>query len=421
MNVHRYNINDKLLYLLFSIYTPLKRYRIGKLIKDKGSKLNNLFSKLNLHNGFINDDFDDNDLIRNYEVVDRWENLQNKSIKSMTWFIPAFINTHAGMNNILYFIRYLLDRNIDINIVLLESKIGASYCHYLLSRNKEYSWLKKANIYENPPIGCLPYSDAGVATRCDTAYSLLKYNNTKSKFYFLQDDERLLYPEKGKQDLAERTYHFRFIGIATASCLKQMYIDEFGGKAESYFTALSMKRPYTLTLKKQINRLFFYARPEPNNTRNGFLVGIEALREIRRRHSNLEIVTAGSDTKFDDRGLGIKQLGYIPLEKLRDFYLSCDVGIYILLSRHTGVIPFELMATSVAVLTNRQPYSQDYLKHGENCILFDLTPLSIADAFDALYENIDHYNTIISNGYKYVSQMPSLKDEMDRIYQFMIT
>ena len=97
------------------------------------------------------------------------------------------------------------------------------------------------------------------------------------------------------------------------------------------------------------------------------------------------------------------------------------MGIYILLSRHTGVIPFELMATSVAVLTNRQPYSQDYLKHGENCILFDLTPLSIADAFDALYGNVDYYNTIISNGYKYVSQMPSLKDEMDRIYQFMIT
>ena len=321
MSTRRYDIEDKLLYLLFSAYMPLKEHRIGQIIKEEGHKLNTLLTNPHRHNGFINGSFDDNDLMRNYEVIDRWESLQDKSIKSMTWFMPAFINIHAGTNNILHFIRYLLDKGIEVNIDLLESRIGASYCCYLLDRSKEYSWLKKANIYKNPPIECLPYSDAGIATRCDTAYSLLKYNNTKSKFYLLQDDERLLYSEKSKQDLAEATYHFRFTGIATAPCLKRMYIDEFGGKAESYFSALGIEKPYVLTPKKQIRRLFFYARPEPNNTRNGFLVGMEALREIRRRHSDLEIVTAGSDVKFNDGGLGLKQLGYVPLDRLKDFYL----------------------------------------------------------------------------------------------------
>src|SRR4030042_5784380 len=147
------------------------------------------------------------------------------------------------------------------------------------------------------------------------------------------------------------------------------------------------------------------------------MLGLAGLKEIKRRHPEIEIITAGSQDRFNDLGLKIKKLGKIPVDQLQEFYVSCDVGIYIILSRHTGVIPFELMASGCAVLTNRHYFKQSYLKHDENCILFDLTPFSIADAFDKLYENRDLYNTLVSNGLKFMSQMPSLEEEMNRIFK----
>lgn len=399
----------------------IKNYRIRRFLLVVGRGIGQIVSPAQIQNGFINSNCSPEDFSKNAQILDKWSKQEKKSINSLTWFIPEFSTPHAGITNILSFLKFFLDKGMNINIVLLGSAFGASYCHYLIRKKQEFAWLRGVKIFENPRIDELPYTDAGVATRCDTAYSLLKFNNTKSKFYFIQDDERLLYPEGAQYELAEATYRFGFIGITNAECLKEMYAEEFGGKVEFYFPVTDHMKLVPVTSAKEIKRVFFYARPGTDSSRNGFMLGISGLREIRRRHPEIEIVAAGSAVKFDDNGLKIKQLGDIPHSRLQEFYSSCDVGIYILLSKHTGLIPFELMASGCAALTNRRPYKQSYLRDMENCILFDLTPSSIADAFDILYHDKRLYEKVIANGQKFIAKMPTLKKEMDRIYNFMTT
>jgi len=409
-----------ILNLAYYIFNHIKNHRIRRFLVTVVRGLSQIVHPIQIQNGFINSNFSTEDVNKNREILNKWEREERKSIKSVTWFIPAFDSPHAGINNILSFIKFFLNRGININIVLLGSAIETNHCLYMIRKNREFDFLEKCKILGNPEIDKLPYTDAGIATRCDTAYSLLKFNNTKSKFYFIQDDERLLYTDKVQIDLAEQTYRFGFIGITNAECLKGMYVREFGGKAESYFPAPDNIKPMEITSSKQIRRVFFYSRPEPGNSRNGFMLGLSGLEEIKKRHPEIEIVAAGSEIKFDDHGLNIKELGKVPLRQLPEFYSSCDVGIYIFLTRHTGVIPFELMASGCVVLTNRRSYEQSYLRHMENCILFDLTPYSIADAFDILYGNEKIYQKIIANGLKFIKEMPTLEVEISRIYRFMV-
>jgi len=410
--------------LIYRIYHYVEQYRVCRFafrtLAKAARTLSQMAMQMCVHNGFINSDFSQEDFNKNKEILNRWEKEEPKSIRSMTWFVPAFGLPHAGIHNILEFVKYLLDKGVNINLVLLGNAFDAQYSHYWIRKNEEFAWLGKAIIFENPRIAKLPHTDAGIATRCDTAYSLLKYNNTKSKFYFIQDDERLFFQDKAKRDLAEATYRFGFIVITNAEALKAMYIKEFGGKAESYFPAPNHIEPAEDLTGKRIKRLFFYARPEPSNSRNGFTLGIGGLREIKKRHPEIEIVAAGSAADFDDHGLKIKQLGQLPYSELQEFYSSCDVGIYILLSKHTGVIPFELMASGCAVLTNKRHYQQSYLRHMENCVMFDLTPSSIADAFDTLYDNAEIYTAILAGGLDFIKRMPTLEQEMNRIYSFML-
>jgi glycosyltransferase involved in cell wall biosynthesis len=401
--------------LLFELYNRLRKYKVVQTLKDWLYQVANKVLDYKLKGGFINSDINKYDLNVNSELMRLQRSGISLPIKSITWFIPAFSEPHAGMNNIFEFIKYLMNKGISINIVLLANKIGIMYCQNVINTDSKYKWLKQANIFHNSDVSKLPYTDAGVATACDTAYSLLKYNKTRSKFYFIQDDERMMYTDVYKKRLAENTYKFGFGGIATAKCLERMYKEEFCSNCESYFTALNIQQPYVLKHKSSIERLFFYARPEKEQERNGFKYGLEGLKEIKKRHNGLEIVTAGSNKSFNDEGIGIIQLGNLPLDIIEDFYSTCDVGISILLSRHTGVIPFELMAMSVAVLTNKQEYANDYIISGYNCITFELNPISIADAFDKLYYDLDLYNEIIKNGYNFVNSIRPVEEEIARV------
>jgi glycosyltransferase involved in cell wall biosynthesis len=195
-----------------------------------------------------------------------------------------------------------------------------------------------------------------------------------------------------------------------------MYVKEFGGKAKSYFPVPDKKFKSRKSISsKRIRRVFFYLRPY--DSRNGFTLGMAGLKEIKKRHPKIEIIAAGADVKFNDHGLKIKQLGKVPFDQLPELYASCDVGIYLLFSKHTGVIPFELMASGCAVLTNRR-YYKSCLKDMKNCIMFDPTPSSMADAFDILC-NEKIRRKIIIEGLKFINKMSTLEEEMNKIYRFM--
>ncbi len=52
--------------------------------------------------------------------------------------------------------------------------------------------------------------------------------------------------------------------------------------------------------------------------------------------------------------------------------------------------------------------------------LIDLTPESIADAFDIVFSIERTFTKIKMGGMKFTKEMPTLEEEMNRIYAFML-
>ena len=266
----------------------------------------------------------------------------------------------------------------------------------------------------------MPHIDITFATRWDTAFYVLKFNNTNAKFYFIQDDERLLFPGTIFRDLVECTYRFGFIGITNALELKYMYQEEFYGEA-GYFSPAPSRvyfSPRSYKQKTTIKSIWFYARTRSD--RNGFHLGILALREIKKRHPEVKVYLAGEGSIKPKVNFDYIELGDIKNQvQLASLYANCDVGMYLLFSRHTGVIPFELMASGCITLTNKRSYKTYLLKDRVNCVMGDPTPSGLADAFDDLYYNKNLRRKIIENGYNQVKHMDREK-ELDKIYEYVI-
>jgi len=393
--------------LFSSEFMSLALLELNRIITDK-----NKINELSIYN------FTDKDIIRNRELMLKYKLIKNHQFRSINWFIPPFLTPFAGINNILSFCRFFAEKNIEQRLILVgESEEVARLCIKNIKAGSFGEDIKNLEVLRYNSISNLPYSDISIATRWDTAFPVLKFNNTKGKYYFIQDDERLLNPANLSYYLAELSYKFDFIGITNAPQLKDMYEKEFGGKCYYYFPAPD---PIFKNTNKQVNKkvknVWFYARTR--SERNGYPLGIAALNEIKRRHPNVEIIFTGEDS-FKNVGFKFKRIKIMSKKDIAKLYKICDIGIYLLFSKHTGVIPFELMAAGCIPLINMQDDSE-YLRDHYNCIMAKPSPQSIADKFDILYKNINLRKKIIENGYKTITKF-NIRQEMEKVYEFMMS
>lgn len=379
------------------------RKLVSEIVKNIGIKI---YPNTEEYNNIYN--YTEDDILKNKKIIEKWNETESKTINSITWFVPAFYTPFAGIYTILEYVNFFASKDIIQNLVLVGDNVAIEYCKNLLKNNTAIT------IYNETQLNDLPYTDIGIATSWGTAYYLLRFNNTKGKFYFIQDDERLHNPIGLEYMLAEQTYRFGFIGITNAKCLKEMVIKEFGGRAKNYYYTSKIYKPKEHKNKEW--KLCFYSRPD--NPRNGFNLGIEGLKEIHKRHPDVKIVNSGQKTERLKEKY-ITQLGKLSPKELQEFYAGCDVGIYIVFSRHTGIIPFDLMMCGCAVLTNKRFYNETDLINMENCIMFEPTPSSIADCFDLIYNDRKIYKRIVDNGLKFTDSIPSIESEMNKIFNFM--
>src|SRR5262249_7526191 len=131
----------------------------------------------------------------------------------------------------------------------------------------------------------VPPADACIATFWTTAYALLKFNQTKRKGYFLQDFEPMFYPAGAISAQVEATYRFGFYGLANTITLKQHYTTDYQGQATFFNpcvdTSLFHPADDRSAAQSMPFMVFFYARPD--YPRNGFELGAQALRQLKRR------------------------------------------------------------------------------------------------------------------------------------------
>lgn len=332
-------------------------------------------------------DFSAQDLVLSRAVQS--ENAGELAIKSVTWFIPDFRHAwYGGVYTILRFADFLArEKGVANQFALLgsceEKKIAASIYEAFPALTGS------PVVCVSPPAGLtgLAPSDASIATLWSTAYPALKFNQVKRKFYFIQDFEPLFYPAGSTQAQVEATYAFGFDGLCNTPPLAQVYQDQYHGVATSFKPCVDPQVFNTLgrnTHKPGTPwQVFFYARPE--HPRNGFELGIAALKKLKHRlGEHVRIVCAGDD--WDPESYGLKGMvenrGLLNYEQTADLYRACDAGLVMMFTRHPSYLPFELMACGCCVVSNRNPWTGWFLRDGENCLLSDASATSLADRLE---------------------------------------
>lgn len=331
-------------------------------------------------------------------------------VKSATWFVPYFDHlSFGGIYTIFRFINHFAEQGVRNNIVIYDNpRVDAKAMKAEITRAFPHLSEADLKIYDprTDKIKGLPPTDIAICTFWVSAYFLLRFNQTKRKYYFVQDYEPLFYEGGSTSALAESTYRFGFEGIVNTPGLLKALNQRHGFEGVSFTPAVDPK--YYFPPKDKNNkklRVFFYARP--NNPRNAFNLGIMIIQILLEKYGDkIEIVTAGSnwkEKKFDlsrqitNRGL-IKNL-----EEVGDLYRTCDIGFVYMLSKHPSYQPFEFMASGVATVTNNNEDNLWFLKDGTNCLVAEPSPAAMAEKIGWLIEDDKLREKIQAGGYETVS------------------
>lgn len=335
---------------------------------------------------------------------------RSEEIGSATWFVPYFNHlAFGGIFTIFRFINSFAENGVDNTIVIYDKpdlnidKTKDEIAHH-------FPHLANVNLIafnpETDDLSDLPATDMAVCTFWVSAYFLLKFNQTKRKYYFIQDYEPLFYEGGSMSALAESTYRFGFEGIVNTPGLLRAINLRHGLQGVSFVPAVDSR--YYFHAAKDDNkriRIFFYARP--GNPRNAFYLGILIIKQLLKKYGDqIEIITAGSEWNEASYGLkgSVTNLGLLnSLEEVGALYRTCDIGFVYMLSKHPSYQPFEFMASGVATVTNNNEDNLWFLQDASNCLIAEPSPAAMAEKISWLIDNKALRNKIQKGGFSTVS------------------
>jgi glycosyltransferase involved in cell wall biosynthesis len=347
-------------------------------------------------------------------------------ISQVAWFLPEFAHPfYGGIHTILraadYFQRAHQVRSVFVTPtpeVIIRSAIKAAF--------PELG--EKCGLVEFSNYGYLalvPPCDAAIATLWTTAYSVLRFQNVRRKFYFMQDYESRFYPAGSISAMVEATYHFDFLGVCNTVSLRDIY-KGLGGQAEYFDPCID---PAIFHAKNRAPRprggpltLFCYARP--THARNSFELLSQALRIVKKRMGmEVRIVTAGAEWSPRQFGLEgvVHNLGLLGYHSTGALYRSCTAGVALMMTCHPSYLPFELMACGALVITNSNPSNSWLLKDRENCFLAETSPTALADVLEEGLRNHALREKVVENAAQMIAERYSDWDaQMEKIYRYMV-
>ena len=294
--------------------------------------------------------------------------------KIINWIIPEMGLSSGGHINIFRFVMMLQKAGFLNRIYIIKPLAfhSSKECRAFLKQNYVLD-LEEIEVSIN--IAEMGFAHATIATSWQTAYALRDFDNTVSKFYFVQDFEPYFFPVGSEYAFAENTYKFGFRGLTAGDWLKNKLHDEYGMQTESFSFSYDHKL-YTAGEKRdEVPRIFFYARPVTE--RRNFELGLLALNEIAKRRADVEVIFAGWDIRNYTIPFRHKNLGSLRQDKLADLYAQCDMCL-VLSVTNLSLLPLEVMASnSVAVCTRGA--NSEWLVNDDNAILVDFDPDDIAD------------------------------------------
>lgn len=372
-------------------------------------------------------DFSNTELLANQNLINK--NRGELEIKSIKWFLPSFKNIYGGgIYTIFRFASYLYINYGVLSTFYIYNNPAPDIDNIKKLITRSFPSLDDATVLSIDQVetaGLLPYSDASICTFWSTAYLLLRDNNTKRKFYFIQDYEPLFYPAGSTSGLVEATYNFGFYGITNTIALKNIYEHYYNGVAE-YFEpnvdGLIFHPPEKQVIRDDnVYQIFFYGRPD--NPRNGFELGISALKKLKlQRKDNIKIITAGQEWSQNKYGLSgiVNNKGIISVEETAEIYRNSCLGLSLMFTPHPSYIPLELMASKCAVVTNLNPANEWLLRSGKTCFSSQPTVSCLAEILSQVLDNNIQRERVVDRAYKFINKKYSNWDrQIEKIYQYM--
>ena len=412
--------------MIKKIFTITKNEGVAGLVRRLVMKfglslLENDANKILLNEVF---NYSSSDLALSKDFLSDFNELKNRPVKTVNWFfIPSVSHPMGGVSTIFRFAHYMATEKGVINNFILCGETSATEDAAAERIGPYVPGVTKENIYKVKNLADftkIPSSDISIATRWDTALYLLRFNRTQGKFYFMQDFEPLFFPASVNYMLAEATYRFGFHGIANSIGLYKEYI-KYSPNCEYFIPGVDKEVYFPPEKRKSESvNIVFYARP--GVIRNGFELGIEALKIIKKKYQGkVRIFTAGGTWDASKYGLEgvVENLGMLEsVAAVAELYRSCDIGLAFIFTKHPSYQPIEFMASGTAVVTNFNMHTGWLLKDGQNCLLTEPTIHDVVEKLEMLIGNPDLRARLVESGLAEVEDM-QWEREWPKIWKFI--
>jgi glycosyltransferase involved in cell wall biosynthesis len=350
------------------------------------------------------------DLAANAAVIGAFKRSRHVAVQTATWFVPAFDHVYRGGIHTALRLADALSRFEGTHNRLVISRgtpdVDENDLHAQVE--KAFPDLRFDLLITGPGLAMqsLPESDIAIATLWTTAYDLLRFNQTRGKFYLVQDFEPAFQSANAVYALAEQTYRFGFSGIANTPGVAERFT-AYGNEAISFVPGVdrSLYRPDDSGRSSERVRIVMYGRP--NNPRNGFELGIEALRRVKRLYGDhVDIRSVGAE--YDEARYGLDgvlvNLGVLPdPEAVAEIYRNSDIGLVFMFTAHPSYQPLEFMASGCATVTNINESNGWLLKHEHNALLTIPTVSGVTAAIERLIGDQDLRKRIVRGGLETVA------------------
>ncbi len=269
--------------------------------------------------------------------------------------------------------------------------------------------------YRNIPLE-VSGKDVFLATSWWTAHianQARKFINGKRFLYLTQDYEPIFYPMGTLAALSKESYTFPHYALISTKALREYYRQnnigvfregDAAGEESSVVIENAIQRfPVDIGKMKsrKKKRFLFYARPEEHAERNMYEMGVMALSDALTAAevdvSQWEfygIGTVGDSKKVTlGRDAHMILLPKVSLQEYGDLLPEFDLGLSMMLSPHTGLVPLDMAAAGMYVVTNTYANkTAEYLQSiSSNIIPADPTVSGIFSALQTAFRSVYDY------------------------------
>ena len=299
---------------------------------------------------------------------------------TINWVMPPFGKGSGGHQNICRFIYMLEKRGFRCHVVVAAgSWFGTP--DSVRANIRDWFFPIEAPVVlgmENAPPAYIT-----IATAWMTAYEVRRFQSTRHRCYFVQDLELLFYAAGSASAFCEATYRFGFEGITLGTWLERKLAEDYGMKTHSVGFSCDTSIYWPRSRKDSRRRVLFYGRP--STERRAFEMGLLALERVAATHADIEVVLFGGDLDEYEIPFRHRCVGILDFEELASLYSECDVAL-VLSMTNLSLLPLELMACGVPVVSNRAP-STEWLLTDQ---IAQLAEPTVADLCRAVCEVLDN-------------------------------